>query len=323
LVDVKASGKPVVTDVHVHVIPRELASSSAFAEGWGFDPAYLHQTRECIDLGGILAGLDAMGVNRAVISPQVNLLADNLPANLAERSIQLHLECFAAHIAGSPERFRAFGTVAMATPATAAEQLERVMSTPGFVGVEIAAIIGGKVPGSTFDAFWEAAEALGAWVFVHPTMRAFDSQALASVGLKNSIGNPIETAVFAATLVTAGVMERFPNLRLLLAHGGGALPGLRGRLARAQHVFPDLAGRLIGPVEESLRRFYYDSLVYDETLLASLVSWVGADHVLLASDYPFAMGLDDPARSVIDSRLDEQQQALVLEGNASALFFRD
>jgi aminocarboxymuconate-semialdehyde decarboxylase len=72
-----------------------------------------------------------------------------------------------------------------------------------------------------------------------------------------------------------------------------------------------------------LRRFYYDSLVYDRRLLAELLTWVGADHVLLASDYPFAMGLDDPARSVIEATLDESQRALVLEENASVLFAQD
>jgi aminocarboxymuconate-semialdehyde decarboxylase len=305
------------------VIPRELATPAAHAEGWGFDPAILGQMRECIDHAGILAGLDAMGVGRAVISPQVNLLADNLPAALAERSVELHLERFAAHVASSPERLRAFGTVAMASPRAAARQLERVMRTPGFVGVEIAASIGGNVSHSDVDEFWEAAEALGAWVFVHPTMRAFDITALASAGLKNSIGNPIETAVFAATLAAAGAMERFPGLRLLLAHGGGALPALRGRLSRAQHVFSDMESRLTSPVEVSLKRFYYDSLVYDETLLASLVGWVGADHVLLASDYPFAMGLDDPARSVVAAPLAERERAEILDGNASVLFARD
>jgi aminocarboxymuconate-semialdehyde decarboxylase len=255
-----------------------------------------------------------------VISPQVNLLADNLPANLAERSVDLHLERFAEHVAKAPQRLRAFGTVAMATPSTAAHQLERVMRTPGFVGVEVAATIDGDFPHSSFDEFWEAAAALGSWVFVHPTMHALDIRALASVGLRNSIGNPIETAVFAATLAATGVMERFPNLRLLLAHGGGALPVLRGRLARAQHVFPDLEKNLTAPIEESLRRFYYDSLVYDRTLLAELIAWVGADHVLLASDYPFAMGLDDPTTSVSNATLDERQRALVLEANAAALF---
>jgi aminocarboxymuconate-semialdehyde decarboxylase len=278
--------------------------------------------RECVDLAGILAGLDEIGVRRAVISPQVNLLADNLPASLAERSVDLHLERFVAHVAAAPARLRAFGTVAMATPTTAAKQLETVMSTRGFAGVAIAATIGGGIPHAGFDDFWATAEALGAWVFVHPTMRALDIDSLASVGLKNAIGNPIETAVFGATLAASGVMERFPNLRLLLAHGGGALPVLRGRLARAQHVFPDLQKRLSAPIEESLKRFYYDSLVYDRTLLADLINWVGADHVLLASDYPFAMGLDDPGRSVIDAPLDESQRALVLEENASALFAR-
>jgi aminocarboxymuconate-semialdehyde decarboxylase len=316
------SPSPAVTDVHVHVIPRELATTDAFAEGWGFDPDYLGQMRECLDLAGILAGLDAMGVSRAVISPQVNLLADNVPAHLAERSFDLHLERFSAHVAEAPSRLRAFGTVAMATPTTAARQLETVMSTRGFAGVAIAATIGSGVPHAGFDEFWAAAEALDAWVFVHPTMRAFDIAALTSAGLKNSIGNPIETAVFAATLAAAGVMERFPNLHLLLAHGGGALPAIRGRLARAQEVFSDLEKHLSAPIEESLKRFYYDSLVYDRTLLAELVTWVGADHVLLASDYPFAMGLDDPARSVIQAPIDESQRALVLEENASALFAR-
>jgi len=308
------------TDVHTHLIPAELAAPGAFAAGWPFDPAMLANMRECVELDGILRGLDAIGADRAVISPQVNLLADNLPPGLAERSVELHLERFSTHVSGASNRLRAFGTVAMQTPAIAVRQLELVMATPGFVGVEVAATIGGKFLGDGFDEFWEAAEALGSWVFVHPTMTALDLPALAPIGLANSLGNPIETALSAATLVTSGALERFPNLRVLLAHGGGALLALRGRLGRAQHVFTELERSLRDPISVSLRRLYFDSLVYDTDVLEDLITWVGDDHIFLASDYPFAMGLADPVSSVTETMIADDAKLRILSGNAASFF---
>jgi len=155
---------------------------------------------------------------------------------------------------------------------------------------------------------------------VHPTTRGLPGQpALDERYLWNSVGNPLETAITAAHLVTAGVLERYPRLRILLAHGGGGLHAVRGRLRRAHQVRPEAAARAPAGPDASLRRLYYDSLTHDQALLAGLVGYAGAGQVLLGSDRPFDMGTDDPAGEVRALGLDPAEEELILGGNAARL----
>ncbi len=134
----------------------------------------------------------------------------------------------------------------------------------------------------------------------------------------NSVGNPLETAVTAAHLAAAGVLERHPGLKILLAHGGGGLPAVRGRLRRAFAVRPEASSRSAAGPDASLRGFFYDSLTHDRALLADLVTYAGADHVLLGSDRPFDMGTEHPVDEVraLD---DPAAQDLILRANARRL----
>jgi aminocarboxymuconate-semialdehyde decarboxylase len=116
----------------------------------------------------------------------------------------------------------------------------------------------------------------------------------------------------------AGVLEHFPRLRVLLAHGGGALPVVRGRLRRAYRLRPEAAARITGGPDASLRRFYYDTVTHDADLLAGLVRYAGPGQVLLGSDRPFDMGTDDPVGEVRGLGLGPEA-GLILGGNAARL----
>ena len=115
------------------------------------------------------------------------------------------------------------------------------------------------------------------------------------------------------------MLERYPRLRILLAHGGGALHAVRGRLRRAHAVRPEAAADAPAGPDAALRRLYYDSLTHDQELLAGLIEYAGADHVLLGSDRPFDMGSDDPVGEVRALDLSAAEQQLILAGNARAL----
>jgi aminocarboxymuconate-semialdehyde decarboxylase len=185
--------------------------------------------------------------------------------------------------------------------------------------VEIPSSVAGRYLGDDhFLPFWAAAEDCAALVFIHPTTRGFGIEALDSYYLWNSAGNPLETAVTAAHIALAGVLERFPRLRVLLAHGGGALPVLRGRLRRAYAVRPEAAARTTHGPDWSLRRFYYDSVTHDTALLADLVGYAGAGQILLGSDQPFDMGSDNCVAEVRALGLDGGEE-LILGGNAGRL----
>ena len=121
---------------------------------------------------------------------------------------------------------------------------------------------------------------------------------------------PVETAISAAHMLGAGVLDDHPRLNVLLAHGGGVLPALRGRLAREQEIRPP--GR---DVRAALNRFLVDTVVHDVEVIRDLVACFGADHVLLGSDYPFDMGSERPAELVRALGLPRDTEALILGGN--------
>ena len=189
-----------------------------------------------------------------------------------------------------------------------------------FSGVEVAASVGGDYLGhDRFADFWAAAEETGALVFVHPTTRGFGIEALNDYYLWNTAGNPLETTITAAHLVMAGVLERHPELRILLAHAGGAILSLRGRLRHSHTFQPDARSRLTESPVDSIRRFYLDTVTHDPTLLRAAIEFAGAERVLLGSDYPFDMGLERPAEPVRELGLDPEDEAAILGGNALRL----
>ena len=117
----------------------------------------------------------------------------------------------------------------------------------------------------------------------------------------------------------AGVLERHPDLRVLLAHGGGTVLALRGRLRHAHEHLAPARARLGEPVEASLRRLYFDTVTHDPALLHALVEFAGADHVLAGSDHPFDMGDPDPAATVRGAGLSLADSVAILGGNAERL----
>ncbi len=171
------------------------------------------------------------------------------------------------------------------------------MTMTGMRGVEVPASVGGRYLGDDFFLpFWAAAADAGAVVFVHPTTTGLGIPALDGQYLWNSVGNPLETAIAAAQLVVSGILDRFPGLIVLLAHGGGALMSLRGRLRHAFAVRPEARPDGAGDPDLMLRLMYYDSLTHDLSLLRDLVRFAGPEHVLLGSDRPFDMGAGQARR---------------------------
>jgi aminocarboxymuconate-semialdehyde decarboxylase len=210
------------------------------------------------------------------------------------------------------ERVAVLGTVDAERP----DELVELMRDGRLAGVELPASVDGRYLGDErFRPFWAAAAQTGALVFVHPTTRGFDAApVLQDHYLWNTVGNPLETTITAAHLVVTGVLDEHPNMKILLAHGGGAIAALRGRLAHEQTFHPP--GR---DVVRALRRFHVDTVVHDVDVLRGLVEFFGTEHVLLGSDYPFDMGDERPAQIVRALGLPEEQEAAILGGNALRL----
>ena len=293
--------------MHAHVIVPGLGADVAWDERgqvvrYGGREVRAAQ-REFSDLGRILEEQDRAGVDVVVLAPWVNLCGVEV-----ERQNQA-----LADLVG--ERVAALGTVEPERP----EQLVDLMRDGRLTGVEIPAAPGGDYLGhDRFRPFWAAAAETQALVFVHPSTRGFGLPVLEEHYMWNTVGNPVETTVTAAHMVGAGVMDDFPDLRVLLAHGGGVLPSLRGRLAHEQTVHPP--GR---DVLGAIRRFHVDTVVHDTEVLRGLVEFFGAERVLVGSDYPFDMGVERPAELVRALGLPAQQEAAILAGNASRLLGRE
>jgi aminocarboxymuconate-semialdehyde decarboxylase len=323
-----------VIDMHAHVIVPELLREAAPEESWrprvwreGGQQAFevgrrevRSAVREWTDLARIVADQDAAETDVVVLSPLVLLLSYDAPPAEGARRCRIQNDGLANMVAASGGRVAALGAVPLQDPRTAAEELRALMSAGALRGVEVAANVGGRYLGDdAFEPFWAAAEETGAVVFIHPTTRGFDAAVFGEHYLWNAVGNPLETTVTAAHLVMTGTMERHPGLKVVLAHGGGAILTLRGRLRHAHSFQPQARARLRESPEESLRRFHYDTVVHDAALLRGLVDTVGADRVVLGSDHPFDMGDLRPAESVRSAGLEARAEQAVLGGNAARL----
>lgn len=324
----------MIIDTHAHIIVPEITRPAAPNEAWR--PAVTWQgtqqviayagkqiksaIREFVHIDGILETQHAAGIDHVLLCPWVSILKYDAPPEEGLQISRIQNEGLARLAQEHPQQVHALGTVPLQDPDLAAQELKSLMQEPGMCGVEIAASVNGVYLGDDrFRPFWEVAEATNALVFIHPTTRGFPLPVMDEYYLWNTIGNPLETTITAAHLIMAGVMEAHPNLKILLSHGGGAILSLRGRL-RHSHTFQPLAqARLQESPEASLKRFYFDTITHDPTLLRALIDFVGADHVLLGSDYPFDMGDMHPVESVRALKLPEQDEANILGGNAARL----
>jgi aminocarboxymuconate-semialdehyde decarboxylase len=296
-------GHVTVVDVHAHVIVPGLGADVSWRDGSQvitFGGREIRSaTREFVDPARIVAEEDRAGVDIVVLCPWVNLLGRE-PARQNE-----------ALAAMTGPRVAALGTVDLRRP----DELRELMLDGRLTGVEIAASVGGDFLGhERFRDFWAAAEDSGAVVFVHPTTRGFQLPAMDDHYLWNTVGNPLETTTTAAHLVGAGVLDDHPRLKIVLAHGGGAIAALRGRLAHEQTLHEP--GR---DVVSALRRFHVDTVVHDADVLRGLVAFFGSERVLLGSDYPFDMGVDRPTEIVRGLDLPSSDEEAILGGNSLRL----
>ncbi len=224
------------------------------------------------------------------------------------------------HIAGIvkdyPKRFCGLGTVPLQSPDLAIRELERCLEI-GLSGVQI----GSHVNDWNLDApelfpFFQAAEELGAAIFVHP-WDMMGKEKMPKYWLPWLVGMPAETSLAICSLIFGGVFERLPQLRVAFAHGGGSFPMTIGRIEHGFNVRPDLCAvdNSINP-REYLGKFYLDSLVHDASTLLYLTELVGADRIALGSDYPFPLGEHNPGQLIENMSIDKEKKERMLSGTA-------
>jgi aminocarboxymuconate-semialdehyde decarboxylase len=223
----------------------------------------------------------------------------------------------AAHQA-YPTRLVGFCTLPMLYPDRAIEELNRASRLPGIRGVYVGTNINGKdLSEPLFEPIWTRIEELDLPVFLHP-LQGVGGERLRKFYLQNLLGNPIDSAIAACHLIIGGVLDRHPKLRIGLPHGGGALLILIGRVDHGWEVRPEVKQLPKAP-SKYLDRFFYDTIVHSKPIMEFVISTVGAERVMLGSDYCFDMGYERPVQFLEQVNLSSAQRKMILGGTAAKL----
>ncbi|MEK6243419.1 MAG: amidohydrolase family protein [Pseudomonadota bacterium] len=297
-------------DIHAHWYPEEwlkLFEKDGPKEGARLERSpkgYLIRTEritnafddEFVSLDLRLQGMRRQGVDLHALSltaPMVYWASAGLGLALSQA---YNDAASAAHVR-HPEQFVGLAMLPMQAPERALAELERCAKLPGMRGLYVATNINGAdLDEKRFWDIYAKAEELGWTVYLHP-VDTIGRERTTRYYLKNLLGNPYDTGVAAASLIFGGVLDAFPTLEVNLPHAGGTFPWLIGRLDHGTRVRPELKHMKRMP-SEYLRRFSYDTIGHDDRINQNLVRLVGADRVLLGSDYCFDMGLADPVATV-------------------------
>src|SRR3954453_13718782 len=322
-------------DVHAHAMPlpllqwladRGLADLDGVPEGIvrldpqvsGVGPrAPLPLARSQFDVDVRLSEMDEVGVYRHAVSLPPFLFASTATEEQKATGIVARgNDDLPAYVDDGPDRLLGLGSVPLGWPG-AADEARRALDDLRLGGIAIGSRGAGRdLDDPINDDLWALLSERGTFVFLHPS-GVPDPQRQKDFWLPQLVGYPMETALAVARLVFGRVLDRFP-LNLCLAHGGGCLPSLRGRLDMGWER-KDVARTTAVPPSEFTDRLYYDTAVFSPVLLRRLVEDVGAEHVLLGTDHPFELGDPTPLDTVRAIGLDQADEQRILRDNALAL----
>ena len=320
-------------DTHTHILTQETAALLTKA-GAKVSITPDNADTAALDVGGVLyrpfptggfdiarrlQDMDAAGVDVHVLSatPQTYLYKLE-PARGAVTSA-LQNDQIARHIAAHPARFMGLATLPMQDPVLAADELKRAMTKLGLKGTMFASnILDKNLDDPVFEPVWSVAQELDAFIFIHPNNVA-GAERLRSYYLQNLIGNPLDTTIAAACLVFGGVLDRFPKLKVCLAHGGGFTPYQAARWEHGWKVRPEPKVHVKKQPQNIARRFLYDTILHSDQALEAMLGLVGIDNVLLGSDYPYDMGMLDCVARVRSLKVSDADKASILSRRAERL----
>ena len=307
---VKKKGKSLRVDIHCHYLNADVAARVGKPPP---DADYLfkfsnEQTRavnmkqvqergpKLTDIEVRLKEMDRMGIDVQAVCPAPHQTYYWTDPGMGQELARAVNERLAEIAAQHPDRFVPMGTVPLQDSDLAVNELVHCVKTLGMRGVEINPSVRGMDLTDarlSLEKFFQKAAELDIVVFMHP-IGFTHGERLSNHYFNNVIGNPLETTVAASHLIFDGVLERHPKLKIVLPHAGGYLAHYWARMDHGWRARPDCRTVLKRKPTESLEKFYFDTITFDRTMLRQLVQRYGSDHVLLGTDYPYDMGMEDP-----------------------------
>ena len=244
-----------------------------------------------------IADMDSLGTEVQVVSLHTQVFGYHLDASAGLAQAREVNDDIAAFAREAPQRFAGMATLPMQDVDAAIGELERAVTRLGLKGAELDTVVNDRNwDEGEFLPLFKAAEAMGAVLFFHPQPQHNVMLERANrLAMPNCIGVPLEDTMLVATLIFGGVLERCPDLKVCVAHGGGPACFGMGRLDRGWQVRSEARVNISKPPSAYKRRLYYDTVVMDETALRFLIDSVGIDRVVLGSDYPFVPWEPSPA----------------------------
>ena len=264
-----------------------------------------------------IKALDDMKIDMQAISPSPILLFYWEDAAVAAHFSRRQNEAIQDVVKKHPDRFIGFGSVPLqSVPESIA--IAREAKSMGLKGLEIGNAVGDKpLDDPSFEPFFQTAQELELLLFVHPLEGGLDADDPLSPILGNVLQFTFRTTLMIERLILKGLFEKYPNLRLCLSHGGGLLAFNIWRLDHSYGLRPDLQKQLPCAPSEYLKRMYFDTIVHSVTALDYLIRVVGADRVVIGTDYPMAMGDVNSVDKVMQLQISETERRSILGGNAA------
>lgn len=318
-------GTPAI-DFHAHMLERRAceagmphSASTGFGERMGPPApgtAFARALEASFDPAIHVAALDRLGIDAEVVSSTTVLQGTSWAA--PEQALALERgvnDEIARWVAAYPSRLVGCFTLPLQDRALALEELERCTAELGMRVVQLPASLDGVYLGEQpFRYLWDALAERGVVAFLHPD--GTRDRWFQQYSMWNSVGQPIEEAKLIASLIYGGVLEDLPQMNIVVAHGGGYLPHYFGRLDRNVTAWPESTRNISRRPSEYLRNLYYDTCLYEPAMLEALVRRVGADRIVMGSDYP--VGEPDPLGFVARCAVLSPDEVVQIQGGTAA-----
>lgn len=329
----------MIVDVHTHFVPEKLPNmmNHSGSERWPITRCVCGQphhkqvmisgksfrtiTDQCWSAAKRLEDMEFEKVDMQVLSPMPELLSYWFePKDTLEFSKHINFG-LSKFIENHPERFIGLGMVPLQDPEMAAKELSKLKNNYGLKGVEVGSHINGRSIGDPFfDPFFAEAEAENMVIFIHAIHPIGRERMVGPSSLLNFIGMPTENALSVASLITSGVMEKFPNLKIYVSHGGGTISTMLPRLIHGWNMMEEIKELIPKTPDYYAKKLFYDTLVYDTRTLRFNIDYFGSSQLLIGSDYPFVIREKNPGNWISELGLTQEEKENIQYKNAFKLF---